>query len=91
MPKLAQRLTDYEIKRLKPGDKKGLGRGLYILCDRSGAKSWIYRYKRLNGKETSLSMGKYPEVSIKLAEKRTTEANELIEQGIALAAQEKRL
>jgi hypothetical protein len=31
MPKLAQRLTDYEIKRLKPGDKKGLGRGLYIM------------------------------------------------------------
>ncbi len=82
MPKLAQRLTDYEIKRLKPGDKKGLGRGLYILSDKGGAKSWIYRYKRLDGKETSLSMGKYPEVSIKLAEKRTTEANELIEQGI---------
>jgi len=82
MPKLAQRLTDYEIKRLKPGDKKGLGRGLYILCDGGGAKSWIYRYKRLDGKETSLSMGKYPEVSIKLAEKRAAEANELIEQGI---------
>ncbi len=64
MPKLAQRLTDYEIKRLKPGDKKGLGRGLYILCDKGGAKSWIYRYKRLDGKETSLSMGKYPEVLV---------------------------
>jgi hypothetical protein len=43
-----------------------------------GAKSWLYRYKSLNGKETSLFMGKYPELSIKLAEKRAAEANELI-------------
>ncbi len=84
MPKLAFSLTDIQVKqlKLKPFQKKGLGRGLYIVGKKDGSKFWLFRYKKIDGKENTLSFGSYPEVSLKLAEKRALEANELIEKGI---------
>lgn len=64
-------LTDTAIRKAKPKDKQYKlydGRGLLLLVRTSGSKLWHYRY-RYEGKEQTLSIGAYPEVS--LAEARS--------------------
>ncbi|OCG23882.1 integrase [Gilliamella sp. wkB108] len=80
-------LTDTQIKALKANskDKKYFdGGGLFLLVKSSGAKLWRFKYKKpISNKETLLSFGKYPEVSLQQARKQRDEARELIKQGIA--------
>lgn len=79
-------LTDTQIKALKTNskDKKYFdGGGLFLLVKSSGAKLWRFKYKKpISNKETLLSFGKYPEVSLQQARKQREEARELIKQGI---------
>ena len=79
-------LTDTQIKALKANskDKKYFdGGGLFLLVKSSGAKLWRFKYKKpISNKETLLSFGKYPEVSLQQARKQRDEARELIKQGI---------
>lgn len=79
-------LTDTQIKALKANskDKKYFdGGGLFLLVKSSGAKLWRFKYKKpISNKETLLSFGKYPEVSLQQARKQCEEARELIKQGI---------
>lgn len=61
------KLTDREIKSVKPTDKTqklGDGNGLSLHVLPTGSKIWYFRYRN-NGAETMLSLGKYPQVSIK--------------------------
>ncbi|MCX8728892.1 tyrosine-type recombinase/integrase [Gilliamella sp. B2969] len=79
-------LTDTQIKALKANskDKKYFdGGGLFLLVKSSGTKLWRFKYKKpISNKETLLSFGKYPEVSLQQARKQRDEARELIKQGI---------
>ena len=59
-------LTDRELKGLKPESKpykKYDGDGLFITVTPAGGKHWKYRYK-FDGKESVLSLGKYPTISL---------------------------
>ena len=59
-------LTDIAVKRLKPLDKpyrKADSGGLTIRVLPNGSKLWQFRY-RVGGKENTLSIGPYPEVSL---------------------------
>lgn len=63
-------LTDHAIKSLKPKSVRYLitdGSGLAIEVLPSGKLSWIYRY-RLNGNPEKLAIGRYPAMSLKLAQ-----------------------
>jgi integrase len=84
MPKLAKRFTDVEIRNLKLTfpKKKAVGNGLYIAPKKVGGKYWVFRYTRINGEETSISFGDYPEVTLADAEFKTLEANKLLSKGI---------
>jgi len=84
MPKLAKRYSDMEIKNLKLvyPQKKAVGNGLYIAGKKSGGKSWLFRYKKINKEENTLSLGDYPEVTFFQAQAKALEANQLIEKGI---------
>lgn len=76
-------LTDTECKSLKPGAKsykKADGHGLYLEVMPNGAKYWRLKYRYLN-KEKRLGLGVYPEISIKEARERRTEARKLLDQG----------
>lgn len=78
------KLTDTQIKQAKAREKDfklSDGRGLYLLITKTGSKYWRLKY-RFAGKEKLLSIGVYPEVTLKKARKATTEARELLEQGI---------
>ena len=59
-------LTDIAVRRLKPQEKpyrKADSHGLAIRVLPNGSKLWQYRYK-VCGKENTLSIGPYPEVSL---------------------------
>lgn len=62
-------LTDTKIRSTKPGDKPIKiydERGLFILINPNGSRWWRFKY-RFGEKEKSLSLGVYPEVSLKEA------------------------
>ena len=83
MPKLAKRITDIKIKSLKPKEKpykQAAGRGLHLLVKPDGSKHWHFRF-RFEGKENTISMGRYPEVTLSSAEDKVTEAHRLIDRG----------
>lgn len=83
MPKLAKTLTDVAVRNYKPKDKTykvAAGRGLHLLIKPTGAKFWVFRY-RYEGKENSLSMGRYPDISLVDAEGKVRAAHKLIAEG----------
>ncbi|WP_028535436.1 Arm DNA-binding domain-containing protein [Paludibacterium yongneupense] len=71
-------------KPLKLSD--GMGLTLYVLSN--GGKYWRFRY-RWAGKEQTLALGVYPDVSLKLARERRDEARRLLLDGIDPNAQRK--
>jgi integrase len=82
-------LTDTSIRSTKPGAKPLKlfdGGGLYLLVNPTGSRWWRLKY-RVSGREKLLSLGVYPDVSLKLARDRRDEARKLIAQGIDPSAQ----
>ncbi|MDP1558002.1 MAG: tyrosine-type recombinase/integrase [Nitrosomonas sp.] len=78
------KLTDPEIKAAKPKEKPYSlpdGHGLVLLVQPSGAKWWRYRY-RINGTAKMLSMGVYPDVTLKEARNQQVHFKELLAQSI---------
>ena len=77
-------LTDTLLRGLKATGrtlKKADGGGLYIHVDANGGKYWRLAY-RFDGKQKTLTLGVYPDVSLKEARKRRDEARILLAQGI---------
>jgi len=77
-------LTEMQIKHAtwsgKPnGDKLSDMKGLYLLVTKSG-KYWRYKY-RFNYKEKKLSIGVYPDITLREARKRRDEARKLLDEG----------
>lgn len=76
-------LTDTAIKAAKHGAKPIKlfdERGLFLLLQPSGGKLWRLKY-RILGKEKKLSLGVYPDVTLKEARKRRDEARTLLANG----------
>lgn len=77
-------LTNAEIRNAKPGKKtKRLfdGGGLYLEVSPRGGKWWRFKY-RFNQKEKRISLGVYPEVSLKEARERLVDERRLLKKGI---------
>ena len=77
-------LTDTAVKNAKPRDKAfklADSQGLYLLVQPNGGKWWRLKY-RFGGKEGGLSLGVYPDVSLKLARERRDEARRLVANGV---------
>ncbi len=73
-------LTDVTIRRAQPGSKSRKmfdGRGLYLEVTPRGGKYWRLKY-RFGGKEKRLSLGVYPDVSLKEARHRCEDARRLL-------------
>ncbi len=84
MPRLAQPLSDSQIKRAKAQTKLAKlfdGHGLYLEIHPSGGKFWRFRYRKSDGKETTIGFGPYPEVSLAEARNKRTEARRVLLEG----------
>lgn len=78
------KLTDPIIKAAKPRDKPyklSDGDGLVLLIQPNGSKWWRYRY-RFDGKEKMLSIGTYPDVTLKEARLLRVTFDDLLKQGV---------
>ena len=85
-------LSDTAIRNAKPSFtpkgittdkpyKMGDSAGLYLEVAHSGGKWWWLKY-RFEGKEKRLSLGVYPDVSLKDARERRDEARKLLANGV---------
>jgi integrase len=63
-------------------------RGLYLEVSPSGGKWWRFKY-RIDGREKRLSLGVYPDVSLKDARESRDEARKLVAKGIDPSAKRK--
>jgi len=73
-------LSDIAIRRARPGNKARKmfdGRGLYLEVAPRGGKYWRLKY-RFAGKEKRLSLGVYPDVSLKEARQGCEDARRLL-------------
>jgi integrase len=77
-------LTDTKTRNAKPSAKRVRlfdERGLYLEVSPAGGKWWRLKYRH-GGKEKRLSLGVYPDVSLKAARERRDDARRLIADGI---------
>lgn len=84
-------LTDLEVRKAKPRAapyKIKDARGLHIEIRPIGTKLWRYRY-RFAGKETMLSLGEYPDVSLDDAREARDKARKMVKAGVHPAQQRK--
>ncbi|MDL2355323.1 MAG: integrase arm-type DNA-binding domain-containing protein [Pseudomonadota bacterium] len=80
MPKLATPLTDIQVRNAKPKSKAYTladGGGMYLEVAPTGSKIWRMSYRQPNGKNTRLTFGAYPEVSLLAARQKRAEARTL--------------
>lgn len=85
------KLTAIKIKAAKPEEKAYKlmdGAGLYLLVNKSGRKYWRYNY-RFKGKHKTLSIGLYPDISLKEARELHHDAKKLLSEGIDPSQQRK--
>jgi len=83
------KLKDATIKALEPSEnvvKLSDGASLFLLVHPSGTKTWVYAY-RFDGKQKKLTLGQYPQLSLKDARRARQDARTLIDQGIDPGAQ----
>ena len=79
-----RKLTDEAVHRLKPlryPRKAADGHGLYVLIAPTGRRYWRYNY-RFDGKQKTLALGVYPDVSLETARARHAAACQLLAGGI---------
>lgn len=77
-------LTETEVRNAKPSTKPVRlfdGGGMYLEIAPSGGKWWRFKYRHL-GKEKRMSLGVYPDVGLKIARERRTEARKLLSDGV---------
>jgi hypothetical protein len=76
-------LTALQVKNAKPGDKLGDGGGLRLDVDRSGNKSWVFRFTSpVNAKERFMGLGPLRDVTLAQARDAAAEARSLSQPNI---------
>ncbi|HTT41916.1 MAG TPA: Arm DNA-binding domain-containing protein, partial [Steroidobacteraceae bacterium] len=77
-------LSDTKVRAARPREKAYKlydERGLFLLVAPSGGRLWRLKY-RLREREKLISLGSYPDVSLKRAREKRDEARKLLADGI---------
>ncbi|HAT1684610.1 TPA: DUF4102 domain-containing protein, partial [Klebsiella oxytoca] len=77
-------LTDSKIRAAKSSSKSYKltdSQGLYLIVSASGSKLWYFRY-RFSDKESRLSLGRYPHVTLAEAREKRDAARKKITSGV---------
>lgn len=96
MARLIKPLTATQVSNAKPKEKMYKlfdGGGLFLQVNPSGGKHWKMKYRKNDGKESLLSFGSYPAVSLEQARRMRDEARSQKALGIdpGAARQEEKL
>ena len=86
-------LTDIALRNAKPMAKDYKltdEKGLYLLVTPSGGRLWKLKFRNKVGVEKKLSLGTYPEVSLKQVRERRDEARRMLANGVDPAEQKRR-
>jgi hypothetical protein len=86
-------LTETKIRALRPRDagyKVTDEKGLYLLVTPAGGRLWKLKFRAPGGPEKKLSIGSYPDISLKEARERRDEARKQLANGVDPAAQKRR-
>ena len=75
------RLTALQVTRLKKPGYHADGAGLYLSIKPSGAKSWIFRYRR-DGREREMGLGSANTFTLAEARERALEQRKLLTDGL---------
>ena len=92
MAKQVNKLSDPEIRRwIKAGVPvaKADGDGLTFTLSAAGTAAWVLRYRH-GGKGRELTLGQYPDVSLKLARQRAGDARAEVQAGVDVARERQR-
>ncbi len=84
MPKRIPPLTDRQVRNAKAKAQPYRlfdGEGLYLEVTALGSKLWKFKYLRPDKRETRISFGAYPEISLAEARKQRDEARKLLAHG----------
>jgi len=84
-------LTDAKLRTLKPrasSFKLSDSEGLYVLVAPDGSKLWRLAYRFL-GKQKTLALGRYPDVTLLAARRARDEAKQLLKDGTDPSSQRK--
>ncbi len=85
--KQVDKLSDAQIRHwIKAGTPlaKADGNGLTFTLSAAGTAAWVLRY-RFGGKARELTLGQYPDVSLKLARQRAGDARAQVQAGVDVA------
>ncbi|MRS04853.1 DUF4102 domain-containing protein, partial [bacterium] len=77
-------LSDVKVRNAKAAAKQVKltdGDGMYLLVTPNGGKCWRLKY-RFKGKEKTLALGTYPEISLSDARQRREDARKLLANGV---------
>lgn len=87
------KLSDVNLARWykarKPIFGKSDGGGLTFTLSAAGTAAWVFRY-RLAGKQRELTLGNYPDMSLKAARKAATAARARVDAGHDVAAEKRK-
>jgi integrase len=92
MAKEIDKLSDAQIKhwiKAKTPLAKADGGGLTFTLSAAGTAAWVLRY-RFGGKARELTLGQYPDVTLKMARQRASEARAEIQKGTDVARERQR-
>jgi integrase len=84
-------LSDTAIRSIKPGSKPQKlsdGGGLHLFVPSTGSRLWRLQY-RFDGKQKTLALGSYPEITLRVARERRDAAKSLLSEGVDPSAQRK--
>lgn len=85
-------LTDIALRNAKPMAKPyklADEKGLYLLVTPTGGRLWKLKFRNKAGAEKKLSLGAYPEVSLKQVRERRDEARRQLSNGVDPAEQKR--
>lgn len=84
---MAKDLTSLAVEKAQPGASRreipdGHSRGLFLVVQPTGRKSWAFRYRRLDGLPRKLTIGAYPDIDLAAARRHASKARSTVaEQG----------
>jgi len=86
IPHFMPTLTELRVRAAKPAEKPYklfVQRGLFMLVTPAGGRLWRFKYKR-GGVEKLITLGQYPEVSLKRAREKRDDARRLSRQAVGI-------